>query len=223
VIIYDWPAILVANAETFRIDARTRSGGETIQGREQVISSGLGRWIARLTVPLHTPAKIRAARALLAKLDGRTNAVRVGPCDCRNGNQISPAIGHIPYAPTGAFHSPTGAGFSIGGQVPKVSVAALVGAFQVQIDVASTMMPLLDGSFIGLGGYLYTIIGATDMPGEEALLDIRPRLRTELEEGDPVEWCHARLPMRLQSDDSGAFELQLARAGTATFDLVEVF
>ncbi|TSD85627.1 hypothetical protein FFK22_026650 [Mycobacterium sp. KBS0706] len=64
-IIYDWPAVLVANAETFRIDARSRSGGETIAGREQVVTSKLGRWVATLTVPLHTPAKIRAMRSLL--------------------------------------------------------------------------------------------------------------------------------------------------------------
>jgi hypothetical protein len=221
VIIYDWPSILVANAETFRVDARTRSGGETIQGREQVISSGLGRWIARLTVPLHTPTKIRAARALLAKLDGRANAVRVGPCDCRNGNQMIPSLGHIPYG-DGAFHA-DGAGFQQGGTPPAVVADAVKGAYQVQIDVGATMVPVLDGTFVGLGGYLYVITGATALPGEEALLDIRPRLRTALAVGNPVEWCHARLPMRLQADDSGAFELQLARTGTATFDLVEVF
>ncbi len=220
-IIYDWPSILVANAETFRIDARTRSGGETIQGREQVISSGLGRWIARLTVPLHTPAKIRAARSLLAKLDGRANGVRVGPCDCRNGNQIIPIVDHIPYN-DGSFHT-DGAGFQQGGTPPAVAADAMLGANQVQIDVGATMVPVLDGTFVGLGGYLYVITGATPLPGEEVMLDIRPRLRTKLDAGDLVEWCHARLPMRLQTDDSGAFELQLARSGTATFDLVEVY
>lgn len=220
-IIYDWPSILVPNAEMFRIDARTRSGGETTGGREQVVTSGLGRWVARLTVPLHTPAKIRAARALLAKLDGRANAVRVGPCDCRNGNQITPLIGGIPYSDK-AFHSDT-SGFQQGGTPPAVIADAVAGAYQVQIDVASTMLPVLDGVFVGLGGYLYVVTGAAPLPGEEALLDIRPRLRTALEAEDPVEWCHARLPMRLVTDDSGAFELQLARTGTATFDLVEVY
>jgi len=185
------------------------------------VSSGLGRWIARLTVPLHTPAKIRAARRLLALLDGRANAVRVGPCDCRNGNQISPLIGGIPYSDD-ALHS-DGAGFQQGGEPPVVAASALAGAYQAQIDVASTMVPVLGGTFVGLGGYLYVITDAATLPGEEALLDLRPRLRTALAVDDPVEWCHARLPMRLMTDDSGAFELQLARTGTATFDLVEVY
>jgi hypothetical protein len=220
-ITYNWPTILVANAELFRIDARTRSGGETITGREQAVSSGLGRWMARLTVPLHTPAKVRAARSLLARLDGRANAVRVGPCDCRNGNRIAPVVGDIPYSDD-ALHS-DGAGFRQGGAAPIISLPVAAGATQIQIAIGSTMLPLLDGTFIGVGGYLYVVVGATDLPGEEAMLDIRPRLRTALADGDPVEWCHARLPMRLQADDSGAFELQLARTGTATFDLVEVF
>lgn len=221
-VIYDWPGILVANAEIFRLDARTRSGGETVQGREQVVSSGLARWTARLTVPLHTPAKIRAARSLLARLDGRANAVRVGPCDCRNGNQIIPLVGGIPYSPNRAFHT-DGAGHSQGGKLPTVSADAGAGAVQVSVELGATAVPVLDGTFVGLGGYLYVIVGATPQPGETALLDIRPRLRTALVAGDPVEWCHARLPMRLMTDDSGTFELQLARTGTATLDLVEVY
>jgi hypothetical protein len=220
-IIYDWPAVLVATAETFRLDARTRSGGETVRGREQAVSSGLARWTARLTVPLHTPAKIRAARSLLARLDGRANAVRVGPCDCRNGNRISPIIGDIPYNDQ-ARHT-DGAGFTQGGTPPAVAAPAPAGAMQVRIFLAATALPVLDGAFIGLGGYLYVVVGAVPQPGEEAVLDIRPRLRTALAESDPVEWCHARLPMRLSADDSGAFELQLARAGTATLDLIEVW
>lgn len=48
-IIWDWPAVLVANAETFRIDERTSDASFT--GREQVVSSGLGRWTKRMTIP----------------------------------------------------------------------------------------------------------------------------------------------------------------------------
>lgn len=216
--------ILSPTAETWAIDARTRSGGETINGREQVISSGLGRWRAvGLSFPLYSPETIRAARSWLALMDGRSNMTMLGPCDCRNGNQISPVIGGIPYSPTGAFHTPTGAGFSIGGTVPKVSVVAAAGAIQVQIDLASTALPLLTGTFIGLGGYLYLVVGSTPQADEHALLDIRPKLRTALAVDAPVEFCHARAPMRLMSDDSGAFETQLSRTGTMTIDMIEVF
>lgn len=232
-IIYDWPTTLVANAEMFRIDARTRSGGETITGREQAVSSGLGRWVARLTVPLHTPAKIRAMRSLLAKLEGRTNAVRVGPCDCRNGSRLIPVAGDIPYSDK-AVHT-DGAGFMQGGVVPYVTetvtaAAAARGVCSVKIMVGSTMVPIPEGVHIGLAGRLYVVVGYRVLENETAQLEIRPRLRLRpddpliaLPEGEPVLWRGARAPMRLTTDDSGEFELQLARMGTATLDLVEVW
>lgn len=220
-IIYDWPPILVANAETFRIDARTRSGGETISGREQVVASGLGRWVAQLTVPLHTPAKIRAMRSLLARLDGRTNAVRVGPCDCRNGNRLIPMVGDIPYSDR-SLHS-DGAGFEQGGIAPALAALAEAGDTAIRIFNGSTMLPVLEGSFLGIGGHLHVVVGVDPQPAEETVLDIRPKLRADAPLGAPVEWCRARAPMRLAADDSGAFELQLARTGTATLDLVEVW
>ncbi len=220
-IIYDWPPILVANAEMFRIDARTRSGGETINGREQAVSSGLGRWVARLTVPLHTPAKIRAMRSLMARLNGRANGVRVGPCDCRNGNRLIPAIHDIPYSDR-ARHA-DGAGFVQGGTAPRIAKNADAGAVLIEIANGSTALPVLEGSFIGVAGYLYVVVGVTPLPEETTRLEIRPRLRVVAPEGALVEWCRARAPMRLAADDSGEFELQLARVGTATLDLVEVW
>lgn len=214
--------IISVSAESWPLDARSRSGGETTTGGEQVVSSGLGRWRPRLTFPLFTPERIRAFRAWLWQMDGRANFSRIGPCDLANGNQITPFHGGIPYSPDHAFHT-DGAGFSQGGVPSTVSAIAAIGAMQVQIDVASVAVPVLTGTFIGFGGYLYGIVGATALPGEEALLDIRPRLRTALAVDDPVEFAHPRAPMRLLTDDSGAFELQLARTGTATLDLVEVF
>ncbi|OWJ68702.1 hypothetical protein [Inquilinus limosus] len=221
ILIYDWPSILVANAEMFRIDARTRSGGETIAGREQVVGSGLGRWVARLTVPLHTPAKIRAMRSLMARLEGRANGVRVGPCDCRNGNRLAPAIHDIPYRDK-ARHD-DGAGFMQGGAPPGMAEAAPAGAIFLKIANGSTVLPVLEGSFIGIAGYLYVVVGVAPLPEETTRLEIRPKLRVEAPDGAPVEWCRARVPMRLAVDDSGEFELQLARMGTATLDLVEMW
>lgn len=222
-IIYDWPPILVANAEMFRIDARTRSGGETINGREQAVSSGLGRWVARLTVPLHTPAKIRAMRSLMARLNGRANGVRVGPCDCRNGNRLIPTIHDIPYRDD-SLHT-DGAGFQQGGIAPTIPEdhAASVGDRRITIWNGATRTPVLEGSFFGAGGYLYVVVGVTPLPDENTLIDLRPKLRTALPEGAEIDWCHGRAPMRLAADDSGEFELQLARMGTATLDLVEIW
>lgn len=220
-IIYDWPMVLAANAERFHIDARTRSGGETTAGREQIVSSGVARWVATLTVPLYTPQTIRAMRSLLAKLDGRANGVRVRVCDCVNGNTLIPTIHDIRYSDK-SRHSDT-AGFMQGGTPPTIAADAAVGAAQIVILNGSTELPVLEGSFLGVGGHLYVVVGVTPEEDETTTLDIRPRLRTAIAVDDEVEWCNPTVPMRLTADDSGAFELQLSRTGVATLDLVEIY
>lgn len=215
------PSILTANLEGWWLDARTRSGGESIEGRELVISSGLARWRATITIPLFERARILAYRGWLAQMDGRANMTMIGPCDCANGNRVAPLIGHIPYFDQ-VFHT-DGAGFSQGGNDPDVVTVAPVGSNSVRIFLAGTQLPLVSGSFIGLGGYLYVVTSVALQPGEEAILTFKPKLRAQVEVGTVVEWCHARAPMRLMSDDSGRFDLSLGRYGTATLDLVEVW
>ena len=110
-----------------------------------------------------------------------------------------------------------------GGIAPTVAEPAAAGATQIVILNGSTRLPVLEGTFLGVGGSLYLVVGVTPLPGEETRLDIRPKLRAAVAEDDPIEWCHPRAPMRLSADDSGDFELQLARTGTASLDLVEVW
>ncbi len=154
-------------------------------GREQVVTSNLGRWVAQLTVPLHTPAKIRAMRSLLARLDGRTNAVRVGPCDCRNGNRLIPAVGGIPYDDDRRCHI-DGAGFMQGGALRRSRKTRRRRPGTLQITIEQRLdagcrcwkvvpwrrrLPLRHGR------------RRPALPDEKTLLDIRPKLRTALRRG----------------------------------------
>lgn len=200
-IIYDWPSVLTANVERFRIDARTRSGGETTAGREQVVSSGVARWMATLAVPLYTPETIRAMRSLLARLDGRANAVRIGPCDGPVGARL-PAV----FTPIG----------------PLVVDPVSAGATQVTVTTAG-VTEIVEGVHFGIGGHLYVVTLAEDPSPGVKQLTFAPRLRAGAAAGDEVEMKAPRCPMRLTADDSGAFDLQLARYGAATLDLVEVY
>lgn len=215
--------IVKPNADRVWIDYRTRSGGETTAGRQQVVSSGVARWMMSLTFPLFNRETILAFRAWLALMEGRANYTQIGPCDCSNGNRLIPTVGGIPYDDQ-AFHT-DGAGFMQGGAPPVIAEAhpASAGATQITIENGSTQTPVLAGSFLGVGGYMYVVVGATALPDEMTLLDIRPKLRTALAEGVVVDWCEARGPFRLLNDDSGVFDLQLSRVGTATVDLVEFY
>lgn len=218
-LIFDKPAGLKMTVETWRIDARTRSGGETINGREQVVSNGLGRWVASVSFAAHDPTSIRTIRALVAKLDGRSNAVRIGPCDCSNAPPGVPLVGGIPYSDD-AFHT-DGSGFVQGGVPPKVIEEAAAGTYSVKIMVGSTLVPIPEGVYIGLAGRLYMVVGYTPLENETAELNLLPRLRATVPVDETVLWCGARCPMRFTSDDSGALPLTLARFGEATFDMVE--
>lgn len=216
-----FPSILVPTVQRWALDARTRSGGETVNGREQVVSSGLSRWKATLSFPLINREMILAFRAWITQMDGRANKTLIGPCDCSVGNRLAPMLGGIPHS-DGTFHS-DGAGYAQGA-VPAETVGAVTaGANTVRIYNGSTELPILTGSFIGLAGFLYVITSATPQPNGETILGIMPKLRSDVPDGSPVEWCHARAPMRLVSDDSGGFDLNLGRYGNPTVDLVEVW
>lgn len=213
--------ILKPNADRVWIDYRTRSGGETTAGRQQIVGSGVARWMMSLTFPLFTRETILAFRAWLAQMEGRANYTMIGPCDCSNGNSLIPAIHDIPYSDQSRHTD--GAGFMQGGVPPYVSVPAAAGATQITILNGSTALPVLAGSFMGVGGYFYVVVGATPQPDETTILDIRPKLRAAVAADAEVEWCDARGPFRLLNDDSGVFDLQLGRYGTAVVDLVEFY
>ncbi|MGO1079723.1 hypothetical protein [Inquilinus sp. CA228] len=225
------PVGLKMTTEMWRIDARTRSGGETITGREQIVHSGLGRWVADVTFAAHDPASIRLLRALVAKLQGRLNAVSIGPCDCFSAPDSVPLVHGIPYDDQ-SFHT-DGAGFVQGGTPPVVieevtNIQALAGAYSVKIMIGSTIAPIPEGVYIGLTGRLYMVVGYTELENETAQLDLLPRIRPSTSDptvaipvDETVLWCGARCPMRLATDDSGSLQLQLARYGTATLSMVE--
>lgn len=227
-IIYDKPTGLWMKMEMWRIDPRSRSGGETINGREQVVTSLLGRWAASITFSGHSPASIRTIRSLVAKMDGRANAVRIGPCDCSNAPPGVPLFHGIPY--DDQTHHSDGAGFMQGGIGPVVVADAAPDAVTVDIMVGSTIVPIPEGVYIGLAGRLYIVVGYTALENETARLEIRPKLRPRpvpadpliaVPEGEPVLFCGARVPMRFTADDSGTLPLTLARYGEATFDMAE--
>lgn len=216
-VLYDWPSGLVANAVTLRLDARTRGGGEGVNGREQVVSSGLSRWVATVTCPLHDRKSILAHALLLAQLDGRANTVKMPVCPGPIGSRVLPRINGVPYAGLGLNLRPGQLPESLG-VAPTVRTTAEVGATEIVIN-AGTLVGLEPGVMFGLGERFYQVI---EMHGPTiTTVRFRPKLRFTIGAGTAVNWKQPRCVMRLRSDDSGAAEIQLSRIGSATFDFVE--
>ena len=216
---FSFPSALRATSQTWRIDSRTRSGGETVTGREQVVSSGLGRWKATLSIALFNRDAILAHQMLLAQLDGRANAVRLPFCLGTNGARVLPLLNGLPYAGKDLWLRP-GLRREDLGVAPKVRVTARAGATEIVID-PGTLSGFQAGVAFGLGERLY--LCTEYHGGAVATIKFRPKLRFQINAGTLVVWKSPRCIMRLASDDSGLADIQIGRYGTATFDFVEVW
>lgn len=224
-LIYEWPAVLQITGRPWKMDARTRSGGETVTGRGLSVSSGYGLWRATIIAPIRTRAQQLAARALEVQLGGTAHAVMVGPHDCVNAPRVSPVVLDIPHS-DGTLHSDD-TGYSQGGVPPKVLEDAAVG--DVGIIVATGSALRLDpGAYIGLGAgngrRLYRIASISAGPSADTLsLIVWPPLRAAVSAGAAIELSAPVAPMRQVTDD--AFELDIGpeqRLGTLTIEMVEV-
>lgn len=216
---FSFPAGLTATSQSWRIAARTRSGGETITGREPVVSSGLGRWMTTLSLPLFNAKAIHAHASLLIQLDGRSNACRVPWCQGTSGSRVLPLLNGLPYAGNNLWLRPGVTKESLG-IAPKVAETAQAGATEIVLNLG-TLVGLEPGVAFGLGERLYMV---TAMHGDTvATVKFLPKLRFTIVAGTLVEWKRPRCIMRLVSDDSGTPDIQLGRTGTATMEFVEVW
>lgn len=71
----DWPAILKPSAGSYAPFARALSGGQALNGFEQVQPQLDDRWTAQFTFPMGRQDRIRTMRWLLTSLRGRTGTV----------------------------------------------------------------------------------------------------------------------------------------------------
>lgn len=223
--IWDVDPLMRPIVQDWHLDVRTRGGGElAIEGREQVIDSGIARWVARIQYRAHNRATVLAIRAQTWRLRGRLNFLKIGPCDCVNGGRIGGIIGGIPYSqPFGYTATHTdGTGFSQGGVGPTVNAPAAARNDFVDLKVNNSS-GLVPGIYLGLGDRLYGVIDAVSLGNGVRRLFIEPGLREAITTATPVRLCDARTIMRAVVDDTGRLELELSRFGTATFDLVESY
>lgn len=207
----------------FNIAARTRSGGPSMGGREQITSSGNALWTATGTARIRTPQMVREWRRMLWALQGRTNALLIGPCDCRNGGYVPPGAPsvHVPHDDLTPFDD--GTLYSQGGLFPKVVDTVGVAGTNVVNIFPLSGVDILPGTYIGFdNARFYGIVSIQDK-GFYKQLTLAPRLRQTVTTASTVQLCDARTQMRLTDDSIGSLELQLGRFGDVSLDLIEVY
>lgn len=217
----------------FSLENQSRSGGVSITGAEQVVVSDAGRWRAVATFNIVREERVLAWRAFLASLDGRAGEFEIGPFDrFRPANVNGRRVSNVDAATIGCgglLHD-----LSAFGQTEqtyaRLTSAAALGTTRITVEAvapdgsainAPWMIPRR-GQYFGIGSRL--CIATRSYRATEAdpwTLDFRPRLRAAASLGDRVITDRPVSTMRLVSDDAGRLDLEFARYGQATLEMVE--
>lgn len=177
---------------------RSLSGGQALDGTEQVQPQLHDRWQASFSWHVNTVARVLALRGLLWGLRGRANTVALPAVELSQGI---------------AFSTVTGA---------TVNTNAALNATSLDIHVAAGV-PKVGNLFSTPGSKLYGIEAVSALGGNVYRCTLWPWLRAALTSTTALEFANPVCEMRLASDEEGAAALkalQLGRFGdvTLTFD-----
>lgn len=229
--VVDWPTCLKPTTPSFSSRGMTISGPPSLTGRTQVVALDAGYWTARLSgIPLHTPDRIRAYRALIAKLEGGAIAVRVPAFDKGRAPWPLDGMGAQIRSSPPVYHS-NGAGYA-NGVGHRGRVIAAVAASAAAMRSTSIVIDFLysgevrGGELFSLGAArdrLHVISAVTAESGTTKTVSIWPPLRETLDAGADIEFDRPVCRMRLADEAQGDFALNANRRGTGELSFIEVF
>lgn len=236
-----WPGALKPVNVTWHLEQQSRSGGASITGSEQIVSSGAGRWRASVDVvarrherrgpnrPSHPNAEreeaVLALRGFIAAMEGRVGEVVLPTFD---GYRPRDDQGHMlsgchQASLDGLFFFEHW-GFGQDEFTHAILAAnASLGATQITVNVLDGQGPR-PGHYFGIGERLY-IAQQTwqDNPDGVTFIRFAPRLRAAATSGTRVILDRPVCRMRLASDDTGELTLEMRRWGQTTIEFVEAW
>lgn len=199
----------------------TRTGGEAIDGTEQILSPLSERWRFTAVFPIMDKASARAIRVAKSKLKGRFNYLLLRICDqYRITRKDIGALGSpdgVPHS-DGAYFS-DGTGYALASPTTKIMADATDGAGQITVRASDFAGAITAGVFFSINYYLYQVDGWLE-DGTNYILDISPPLREAVTTEDIADF-DAKCLWRLVGDDEGSLPLQAGKFGMVTLNLVE--
>lgn len=216
-----WPPALRFSDLQFQLVSLSRSGGQTLSGVEQVVTSPAGIWRASVTVPVRPrDDAVLAYRGLIARLRGRVGAALVPVCDGRGpAARAGRPVVAVPHSDA-ALHS-DGAGYGQPFSGGRLNAAAIRGA--TEIDVAMDGDVPVEGMYFSLpGGELHVVAQIVAITGPVYRLRVAPWLRIARAAGVRLDFDRPLCRMRLASDETGALSLSLNRFATPSIEFVEI-
>lgn len=225
--IYEWPDLLTPKRIKFNISPRSRSGGASISGQEQVVASGAGIWTATLgEIPVVTPQQVRMMRALATLLQGKVGMIRV---PCYDALQAPwPVVNGVPQTEIPPQPHGDNTFFSDGSGYHQTQIvvrarAAAAGASQITVDVERAGA-IQDGNRFSIGNRLYGITFVSPGPDAGSLvLQVFPPLRDAVATGDVCNFDRPVCLMRLATDSELDIDLDLGRWDNPTVSMIEFY
>lgn len=194
---------------------RTIEGAPSLDGASQAIASPAGVW--RITyegVPLNTPERIKAWRAIEAQAEGRTNALIVPTYDRPT---LTPKVDletRVPHSDGTPFDD--GAEYYSSGQ--EIRVGANAAAWDTQLTVNKISGGRIDaGQHFSIGERLYRVKYVIS----QQTIRIWPPLRAAISVGDLMEFAQPVCKVRLASDGAMNAPLTLSRFGVGNVSFIE--
>jgi len=223
-----FPAVLSPASTTFHLENTSRTGGISINGAEQVVRSGAGRWRATMEFPVAKEEWILSFRAFVAEIGGRSGECEVpvldlyAPSDI-NGKRLSPYDTATLGSGQSAHLLHDGAGL---GQHEPTHVTlyenAALRATRIKLTAGPSWTVPRPGQYFGINSRLYIATHSYRATEQDPwTVGFRPPLRAAASAGDRVITDRPVCTMRLAKDDTGELELRFARWGRATLEFVE--
>ena len=227
----NWPPMLRPHDVMWRLENQSRSGGVSLTGSEQIVSSGAGRWRCRIDLRTYGTSHdgreeaVLALRAFLAQMEGRVGEVLLPAFDgFRPRDAAGNMLSDVEQVPLGHLFLFEHWGFGQDEFTHATLAAnASLGATQISINVLDGQGPR-PGHYFGIGERLY-IAQQTwqDNPDGVTFIRFAPRLRAAATSGTRVILDRPVCRMRLASDDTGELTLEMRRWGQTTIEFVEAW
>lgn len=213
--------LLVPNAEEWQIDYRTKSGGMTLNGREQISGSPTFRWKAKLNFEFNDDLRIRTWKAIIAKAQGRLAAIQTRPLDIVDPKKYISSNAQILYQNASGGFVPHSNGVGFAAANPTISVGVYpknTNSITLNLSVYNNALQV--ANFFGIDGKMY-IVTSIYYVGSVATMEFEPPLQSATTASSKFT-LKPTVHMRLNDDASGSHSIMLGKSMTASLDLVEV-
>jgi hypothetical protein len=224
-----FPAILRPASGGYSPVIKTLSGGQSLSGTEQVVSTLNDRWQASFTFPVRSSDDVLALRAFVTNMRGRVNTVSLPAFDGGRAPWRTDEYGRLITPRSKRNPSLDGTLYADAGNLADTLItASLIGdtaaqatSIEVHIPIGGALKP---GHLFSIGSRLYSVLSVTGS-GAFYTIGIWPWLRVAAGNSAPINFTSPACEMRFASDGEGADvlkSLSQMRSGAVTLNFDEV-